>query len=258
MSNFLEKDRFLSKDGFIHGLAEAIQLRMHVPDDNEPSVYDPTQDLYNLNIQFSELLHADKFVSCLQGYVNIGIDDTFRVRAHYKFLNCVYDSNHETLLIFPASVSTTSRIKWFLQNAIMIIGKQRYETWCKKFSEAKVKVGRKRKNLEGTSTNVEWLLNEDEEKQIMCMPQYMKTAFQDDCVEFVGKFVQGFVHKVVRENKEIQCDVIQLDEPTVPQLLETSHISDIPQSATANIMSDKDFLELFSDDDIDWDDLLNI
>jgi hypothetical protein len=190
----MEKDRFTSKDGFIKLLpnidVDFCAIQKYKQDNTGASEYNGGDKLL---ISIGTIIHPDLFCECLQGFANIGIDSSMRVKATFKLVGCIYNCCDEYIISFPASKILTHKLKWFLCNAITLFGQEQFQQWCSLFSTNKVFRGRKRQiDMLDEIFDTNWLLNGDQVEILLKNQHYLQKEFTDASVNNILLFGKGF------------------------------------------------------------------
>jgi hypothetical protein len=183
----MDKDRFMSKDLFIKSLPSITTCNIV---ENSKLVYH--QDIPDIHVEdLANVINPQLFPSCLQGFVNIGIDSSLSVKAKFKLLKCVYNSNYEYTIAFPASSEMTIFVKRVLVGCKEIVGEKRYQDWCNNFSTIPVNRGRKRK-VSSNRSDTHWLLSEEEEHIYLNTSKRFIVNFDKQYKDIMCMFTNGF------------------------------------------------------------------
>lgn len=199
----MDSERFPTKHDFFRALSVVPSLQLDTPVDHQAS-YDFSGDVIVPNL--ATFIHPLVFVKILQGFTNIGVDSSMRVKARFKLLGCVYNPLHTDIISFPTSGQLNFFLKWFIVNAVQMCGTEQYNTWSSFFSNSRVTVGRKRKATT-TDNRVTWLLSEQQEYDLLFRLKFLKSVFSDSEFETLGHIKYGCLPPMSVDPTPVTADV---------------------------------------------------
>lgn len=179
-----------TKNDFIRNLPNMYNITME-----RPRGHDQSTDTNKIVNEVARFLNKKSFLSILQGYMNIGIDENLNIRAKYKLLGMVYSSDFHVDIVFPLSIKEIQIIKWFFKNATELLSSEEFAIWAQRFENKHSKAGKKRKLNTDEDGDITWLLDDSQEKKLMNIEKYFRSDFADEETLFVNSIQNGFASK---------------------------------------------------------------